>query len=152
MATHCTVLAWRIPWTEEPWGLQSKGSQRVRHDWVTKHGEHSKEITSWTPVWKDLRFPSGPQQKSHTGHLWWLPFELMVTLSKQSLWSWNNSHDGDIILPQRSSLCFRAFLSFPALLIMSVPSHSKYLLEFYKFLRYSIRDASCSFPFLNITP
>ena len=32
MATHPSVLAWRIPWTEEPGGLQSTGSQRVRHD------------------------------------------------------------------------------------------------------------------------
>ena len=31
MATHSSILAWRIPWTEEPGGLQSKGSQR-RHD------------------------------------------------------------------------------------------------------------------------
>ena len=34
MATHSSILAWRIPWTEEPGGLQSMGSQRVRHDWV----------------------------------------------------------------------------------------------------------------------
>ena len=32
MATHSSVLAWRIPWTEEPDGLQFTGSQRVRHD------------------------------------------------------------------------------------------------------------------------
>ena len=32
MATHSGILAWRIPWTEEPGGLQSMGSQRVRHD------------------------------------------------------------------------------------------------------------------------
>ena len=32
MATHSGILAWRIPWTEEPDGLQSMGSQRVRHD------------------------------------------------------------------------------------------------------------------------
>ena len=32
MATHSSVLAWRIPWSEEPGGLQSMGSQRVRHD------------------------------------------------------------------------------------------------------------------------
>ena len=31
-AIHSSVLAWRIPWTEEPGGLQSMGSQRVRHD------------------------------------------------------------------------------------------------------------------------
>ena len=32
MATHSSILAWRIPWTEEPDGLQPMGSQRVRHD------------------------------------------------------------------------------------------------------------------------
>ena len=32
MATHSSILAWRIPWAEEPGGLQSIGSHRVRHD------------------------------------------------------------------------------------------------------------------------
>ena len=32
MATHSSILAWEIPWTEEPGGLQSMGSQRVRND------------------------------------------------------------------------------------------------------------------------
>ena len=32
MATHSSILTWRIPWIEEPGGLQSVGSQRVRHD------------------------------------------------------------------------------------------------------------------------
>ena len=32
METHSSILAWRIPWTEEPGGLQSMGSQRVRYD------------------------------------------------------------------------------------------------------------------------
>ena len=38
MAAHSSILAWKnssIPWTEEPGGLQSTGSQRVRHDWAT---------------------------------------------------------------------------------------------------------------------
>ena len=35
MATHCSILAWRIPWAEEPGGLQSTGSQGVGHDWAT---------------------------------------------------------------------------------------------------------------------
>ena len=35
MATHPSILAWIIPWTEEPGRLQSMGSQRVRHDWAT---------------------------------------------------------------------------------------------------------------------
>ena len=35
MASHSSTLAWRIPWTGEPGGLQSMGSPRVRHDWAT---------------------------------------------------------------------------------------------------------------------
>ena len=35
MAPHSSTLAWKIPWTEEPGGLQSVGSLRVRHDWAT---------------------------------------------------------------------------------------------------------------------
>ena len=35
MAPHSSVLAWKIPWTEEPGGLQSMGSLRVGHDWAT---------------------------------------------------------------------------------------------------------------------
>ena len=35
MATHSSILAWKIPWTEESGRLQSMGSQRVGHDWVT---------------------------------------------------------------------------------------------------------------------
>ena len=37
MATHSSILAWEIPWTQEPGGLQSTGSQRVGHDWTTSH-------------------------------------------------------------------------------------------------------------------
>ena len=44
MATHSSILAWRFPWTEEPGGLQSMGSQRVRHDWTTKHGKTHDEF------------------------------------------------------------------------------------------------------------
>ena len=36
IATHSSILAWEIPWTEEPGRLQSIGSQRVGHDLVTK--------------------------------------------------------------------------------------------------------------------
>ena len=35
MATHSSNLAWKIPWTEKPGGLQFMGSQRVRHDCMT---------------------------------------------------------------------------------------------------------------------
>ena len=44
METHSSIFAWEIPWTEEPSGLQSTGSQRVRHDLAVKHVQFS-------PVW-----------------------------------------------------------------------------------------------------
>ena len=55
MATHSRILVWRTPWTEEPGGLQSMGSQRVGHDWVTEYPWHKlwKKIKSYGPrAWK----------------------------------------------------------------------------------------------------
>ena len=40
MATHFSLVAWRIPWTEEPGGLQSIRLQRVRHNRETKHAQN----------------------------------------------------------------------------------------------------------------
>ena len=61
MATHSSILAWKIPWTEEPGGLQSTGSQRVGHNWATSltylHLLHF--YTSWS-IKEDL--PSHPRQ------------------------------------------------------------------------------------------
>ena len=48
MATHPSILAWRIPWTEEPGGLQSMGSQRVRHDSAIKHNTAQQSISKAT--------------------------------------------------------------------------------------------------------
>ena len=47
MATHSSTLAWRIPWTEEPGGLQSMGSQRVGRNSATKHKHHSLVQSLW---------------------------------------------------------------------------------------------------------
>ena len=44
MATHSSILAWKIPWTEKPGGLQLMGLQRVRHDWMTFN---NSLISSW---------------------------------------------------------------------------------------------------------
>ena len=46
MATHTSILAWRIPWTEEPGGLHSIGSQRVRHDWSNLPRMHAVSLKS----------------------------------------------------------------------------------------------------------
>ena len=62
MATRSSILAWRIPWTEEPGGLQSMGSQRVGNDWAINTHTHTKkaclfgcewsaEATRWGGVW-----------------------------------------------------------------------------------------------------
>ena len=37
MATHSSILSWRIPWTEEPGGLQFMGSQRTGHSWASEY-------------------------------------------------------------------------------------------------------------------
>ena len=42
MAIHSRILAWRIPWTEEPGGLQFMGLQKVRHDWSDLAHTHIK--------------------------------------------------------------------------------------------------------------
>ena len=44
MATHSRILAWRIPWTEEPGGLQPLGSQSVRCDQVTEQLSNPQQV------------------------------------------------------------------------------------------------------------
>ena len=95
MAPHSSTLAWKIPWTEEPGGLQSMGSLRVGHDWATSLSlftfMHWRRKWQLTPVflpgesqgWE----PGGlPSMGSHrVGHAWsdlaalfpyWLPLHL----------------------------------------------------------------------------
>ena len=48
MATHCSILAWEIPWTEKPGGLQLMGYQRVRHDLGTTTAKHFKKKKCWS--------------------------------------------------------------------------------------------------------
>ena len=54
MATHSKVLAWRIPWTEEPGGLQSIGLQRVGHDWSNLIHMLPQRISHLNRWWKFL--------------------------------------------------------------------------------------------------
>ena len=51
MALHSSILAWRIPWTREPGGLQLMGLQRVEHDLETKHHHHG-----WQEVCGGLKY------------------------------------------------------------------------------------------------
>ena len=56
---HAGILAWRIPWTEEPGGLQSIGLQRVRHDLT------SKSVPGWHTEWAWAQGPSDPPSGFH---------------------------------------------------------------------------------------
>ena len=47
MATHSSILAWKSPWTEEPGGLQSIGSQRVRYNWVAEHAHTQNNVNKF---------------------------------------------------------------------------------------------------------
>ena len=47
MATHSSILAWKIPWTEVPGKQQSMGLQRVRYDWVTGHTYMEIKNENW---------------------------------------------------------------------------------------------------------
>ena len=58
MATHSSILAWRIPWTEETGRVQSMGSQRVRHDWATN------TLTLGQPCSTRLSRHPGPRDRS----------------------------------------------------------------------------------------
>ena len=61
MATHSSMLAQRTPWTEEPGGLQSLGSQRVGHDWVTNAFTFHLVLTSQRSLKPSiLKFPQLP--------------------------------------------------------------------------------------------
>ena len=57
MATHSNILAWRIPWAEEPVRLQSMGSQRIRHDWATEDANIflSGRVRAKDTVWKFIK-------------------------------------------------------------------------------------------------
>ena len=51
MATRSSILTWRIPWTEEPGGLQSMESQRVGHNWATNTQETLRENIDCSLHW-----------------------------------------------------------------------------------------------------
>ena len=67
MATHSSILAWRIPWTEEPGRLWSMGSQRVRHGWAHTH-PHTHHSTHKCQGSGRLHLPSLPARAPALHH------------------------------------------------------------------------------------
>ena len=90
MAPHSSTLAWRIPWTEEPDGLQSMGLQRVRHDWVTHFpfhpvGQQRRQISlSWE--YNCFKSPKQCLQFTFWCHSWWAWF--LFFFLNLDLWCW----------------------------------------------------------------
>ena len=75
-ATHSTILTWRIPWTEEPGGLQSMWLQRVRHNWATHTHTLSKVygIMFWLScnmAWSLQSIISYRHTHTHKLFSWW---------------------------------------------------------------------------------
>ena len=137
MATHSSILAWRIPWTEEPGGLQSMGSKRVRCDWVTDTFTFSEKSS----------FIAWPGQ---VGHSRLMPSELCVS-TQGRLWEVlqpgldADKHQGmcraHIASTQRSSsddgctltslewrVLYQVVNTFPLLGVLVLPKSSKILL------------------------
>ena len=76
MATHSNILAWRIPWTEEPGGQQSMGSQRVRHHCATNF--HSSPISEPPPCFvSQLELPSLLPQVTTISTFWVFPYSFL---------------------------------------------------------------------------
>ena len=63
MATHSSILTWRIPWTEEPGGLQSIGSRKVGHNWATK--QRQKKSRQFLQGLPRLQFQIHPRLTLH---------------------------------------------------------------------------------------
>ena len=97
-ATHSSILAWRVSWTEKPGGLQSIGSQRVRQDWndlAYTHTHH--QLGGWLidRPWEVLKvlptgkcFPGGKLPKKADLKGWQLPDSLAEIVWELSTASW----------------------------------------------------------------
>ena len=128
MTTHTSILSWRVPWTEEPDGLQSIGLQRVRHNWshlaCMHESPESLLIDGLIRVVRSIRFLSSKAWPVETGQvdskpaltplttfrsLGELRFWLLVSTSLSGCWqvaqpvSWSG---GAVFHAMPVSLCF----------------------------------------------
>ena len=113
MTTHSSILAWRIPWAEEPGRLQSMRSQRIRHNWATKHfSQNLPEFSVTCPLPASAWGGSGPflltessqaqNRKVLSLHSWW---------GSALLKGQNASVQKPNSKPEKSPLCLLACVS-----------------------------------------
>ena len=98
IATHSRILAWKIPWTEKPGGLQSMELQRVGHSWATELNGLEKEkathfsILAWKIPWTEKPGRLQSMGSQRVGHDW------LITHTKWGMGCWSDcsSHvDGE---------------------------------------------------------
>ena len=75
MATHSSILAWRIPWTEEPGGLHSMGSQRTGHDWAPNRFTWQKTTQHYKTIILQLKIKKKKTLGEWTIFIWTLSSE-----------------------------------------------------------------------------
>ena len=100
MAPHSSPLAWRVPWTEEPGGLQSMGSQRVGQDWATSLSLFTFCIGEGN---------GSPLQRSclenpRDGGAWWAPIYGVAQSRTRLKWLSSSSSSFSLIGLTRSAL------------------------------------------------
>ena len=129
MAPHSSTLAWKIPWTEEPGGLQSRGSWAVGHDWATSLSLHfhalEKEMATHSSVlaWRipGTGEPGGlPSMGSHRVRQGWSNSAAAAAAAQETL---HTSYLCQLPCYSMSpgSIPLLNFLSLPAMLLISSP-------------------------------
>ena len=120
MAPHSSTLAWKIPWTEEPGGLQSMGSLRFRNDWATSLSLFT--FMHWRRKWQPTPVFL-PGESQGRGGAWWAAIygvaqsrTWLKRLSSSSSFQWNSysicSTLGDITIHiQVKSQMWKSFLT-----------------------------------------
>ena len=90
MEAHSSILAWRVPWGEEPQGLQSMGSQRIEHNWETECSQHN--------TLNRVEYPVGDKCLNAAAFCGWPRFNPWVGKSP-----WRRQwHPTPVVLPRKS--------------------------------------------------
>ena len=93
MATHSSTLAWKIPWMEEPGRLQSMGSLRVGHEWVTSLSLFT--FMHWRRKWQPT--PVFLPGESRDGGAWWAVMYGVAQSWTRLKWLSSSSSNSDYI-------------------------------------------------------
>ena len=127
MATHSSILAWRIPWTEEPGGLQAIGLQRAGHDWDFHF--HMSRDSEWNKVPEDrgagiAGMKNGSGSTSSGRKAWWLDVKSVVCRKPFQVFLIKRSEALELTLPWTSFPSFSPSLGLCLVFGYSDPSLS----------------------------